>query len=211
MGILRYLEYYLARLLYNSKGRDAKLLTHGALFQNMPQNIHVESPELGPSGSHLDRVKHTQYGANKFPELKWTLDASHTDAQADVKEYLLLVEDPDAPIPIVPNHGLYYAIPPTTTHLRSEDVTLQKEEGGAKWLKGGFRLGRNLRGTVYSGPRPPVGHGEHRYFFQVVALKETLDTATLSPVATKAELVQAIEGKILGYGIWIGVFEEKWK
>jgi hypothetical protein len=29
-------------------------------------------------------------------------------------------------------------------------------------------------------------------------------------VATKDELKEAIKGKIIGYGVWIGIFEHKW-
>ncbi|KAK7894557.1 hypothetical protein LTR67_006318 [Exophiala xenobiotica] len=214
MSILRYLEYYLARLLFNQKGRDAKLFTNNnpTLFADIPKNILITSPEIGPSGSHLS-IEHSQLGTSKFPELLWSLAPNTGISQADIKEYILLVEDPDAPLPLVPNHGLYYAIPPTKTHVGPEDLqvdTTTHQTGEGKWLKGGFRLGKNLRGSIYSGPRPPVGHGEHRYFFQVIALNEKLDLDKLKPVATKAELKEAIRGKIIGYGLWIGIFENKW-
>jgi len=209
MGVGRYIEYWLAQLLYNQKGRDEKLFTKAPIFKDVPQNLQVESPEVGPSGSHL-REEHSQYGESKFPALSWSLTPNAS--QVDVKEYMLICEDPDAPLPLVPNHGMYYAIPPTKTHIAPEDIQLEKQDNnGAKWLKGGFRLGKNLRGTVYSGPRPPVGHGEHRYFFQVVALKDKLDTARMSPVATRSELVEQMKGKIVGYGVWTGIFERKWQ
>ena len=76
-------------------------------------------------------------------------------------------------------------------------------------LKGGFRYGKNLRGTVYSGPKPLRGHGEHRYFYFVVALKEGLDEGKMGKVPAKEELVAQCEGKVLGWGEWIGVAERK--
>ena len=133
-------------------------------------------------------------------------------SKAEIKEYVLICEDPDAPLPIVPNHGMYYAIPTDKTHVSPEDFKLDSERdvGKAKWLKGGFRLGKNLRGSIYSGPRPPVGHGEHRYFFQVIGMKEKVNASKMKPVATKDELIEQMKGNIVGWGVWIGIFEHKW-
>ncbi|OAL20181.1 hypothetical protein AYO20_11545 [Fonsecaea nubica] len=213
MGLLRYLEYYLARLLYSQKGRDAKLLTRAAVFATVPQTVQVTSPTLGASPAHLS-VEHTQFGTSRFPDLSWSLE----DGVDSVKEWLLICEDPDAPLPLVPVHGLYYAIPATKTTVGPDDFTLAvdtsktapADEPGAKHLAGGFRLGKNLRGTLYSGPRPPVGHGEHRYFFQVVALKTRLDTKKMKPLATRDDVLREIQGKICAWGEWIGIFEHKW-
>ncbi|KAG9783912.1 hypothetical protein KCU88_g2947, partial [Aureobasidium melanogenum] len=136
-------------------------------------------------------------------------------SEPNVQEYLLICEDPDSPLPTPGNHGIYYSIPADKTEIGPEDLELDDDRNeaaanGSKWLKGGFRLGANHRGTVYIGPRPPVGHGEHRYFYQVVALKEKLDTNEMSPVATREELLQQIKGKLFGWGVWIGKFENKW-
>lgn len=216
MGFLRYLEYFLARLLFNNKGRDAKIFTRSPLFANVPKNIIVTSPTLGSSPAQLS-TEHSQYGVSKFPELSWSIDMNTSIVSADgVKEWFLIIEDPDAPLPLVPNHGMYYAIPATKTTVSSTDFELDSaktdsaEPPAAKWLAGGFRLGKNLRGTIYSGPRPPVGHGEHRYFFQVVGLKDKLDVNKMKPVATRDEILKAVEGKLVGWGEWIGKYEEKW-
>ena len=78
-------------------------------------------------------------------------------------------------------------------------------------MKGGFRLGKNIRGTVYSGPRPVMGHGAHRYYYQLIALKEPVDVENMSAMATKKELSEEIVGKVAGWGVWIGIFERKWE
>ncbi|KIW72341.1 hypothetical protein PV04_00540 [Phialophora macrospora] len=217
MGILRYVEYYLARLLFNVKGKDAKLYTRDRLFSGIPKNITITSPTLGPSPAQLS-IDHSQFGSSRFPELSWSIDPNMPGTKtSDVKEWFMIVEDPDAPIPIVPNHGMYYAIPATKTSVGSEDLQLDSAKTAppsdgpeAKHLKGGFRLGKNLRGTLYSGPRPPVGHGEHRYFFQIVALKDQLDVKKMKPVATRDEVLRQMQGKICGWGEWIGTYENKW-
>ncbi|KAK6380267.1 uncharacterized protein PV06_05577 [Exophiala oligosperma] len=217
-----YLEYFLGRLLSSNRGRDSKLwINDRSLFEEgIPQNITVTCPEIGPSNSVMP-VEYSAYGTSRFPTLTWNIDTSSTGAsngiENRIKEYVILVEDPDAPLPLVPNHGLFYAIPATKTTVTADDVVLDTKPAvtasveGAKYLRGGFRLGKNLRGTIYAGPRPPLGHGPHRYFYQVIALDQALDVDEMKPVATKAELEVAIKGKIVGYGVWIGVFERKWE
>ncbi|KAL2427209.1 hypothetical protein ABEF95_010452 [Exophiala dermatitidis] len=250
-GILRYIEWGLAQLLYRARGHDAKLFTRSDVFKEIPQNIQVTSPELGPSGSHLT-WDHSKLGSNRFPRLTWSLSTitpvtnttnTHTSTtdtitnttpvttnttntnttdqsgneiiSSNVQEYLLICEDPDSPLPTPGNHGIYYSIPAHKTEISPEDLELDTDKNeaagdGSKWLKGGFRLGANHRGSVYIGPRPPVGHGEHRYFFQVVALKERLSTNEMRPVATREELLQQIKGKLIGWGVWIGIYENQW-
>jgi hypothetical protein len=42
-------------------------------------------------------------------------------------------------------------------------------------------------------------------------LKEPLDLAVLSPLPAKEELSEVIKGKVAGWGLWIGIFENKWE
>ncbi|EXJ79315.1 hypothetical protein A1O3_08817 [Capronia epimyces CBS 606.96] len=99
-----------------------------ATTTNSPQNIQVESPELGASGSHLT-WEHSLLGSNRFPRLKWSPAADAAIPGTAIQEYILICEDPDSPLP------------------------------------------------------------------------------KMSPAATKDELVEEIEGKIVGWGVWI---ENKW-
>ena len=212
MSILRYIEYFLARLLSSVKGHDKLLFTKQPVFKDIPNNIVVEAPEVGSFGSQLG-VEYSTFGTSKFPELKWSLSPEASLGKDEVQEYILLCEDPDVPIPgMIGLHGLYYNIPWSKTHVDGTDVELDedKSRGQAKWLKGGFRMGKTLSGKAYNGARPPVGHGGHRYFYQVIALKEKVNADRLSPVATKAELLKEINGKVLGWGSWYGTFENKW-
>ena len=43
--------------------------------------------------------------------------------------------------------------------------------------------------------------------FDVVALKEKLSVVGQNKLVTKEEIAQAIEGKVLGWGRWMGLFE----
>lgn len=122
---------------------------------------------------------------------------------------MLIVEDPDAPLPTPIAHGVYYAIP--VDILSVDALSFDRVAGDdANGLKGGFKFGQNRMENVYGGPRPVLGHGPHRYFYQVIALSEKLDPnsfATGTP--TREELAKAVEGKVLAWGVWIGVFERK--
>jgi phosphatidylethanolamine-binding protein (PEBP) family uncharacterized protein len=108
-------------------------------------------------------------------------------------------------------HGIYYSIPATTTAVSPREFEVVHEEETKKVLRSGFRYGKNRRSSVYIPPRPPVGHGPHRYFFELVALMEPLDPTGLSPLPTKEELSEVINGKVAGWGLWIGIFENKWE
>ena len=149
--------------------------------------------------------KHGKDGGNQIPAISWESPISATE----VKEYMLIVEDPDAPLPSPIAHGLYYAIP---ADVRSMDVSSLEPVGqqNANELKGGFKFGQNRMRNVYGGPRPVLGHGPHWYFYQVVALSEKVDQqgfAAAKPM--REELAKAIEGKVLAWEMWVGVFERK--
>lgn len=206
MGILDYLEYSLGYVLSSFKGRDAGLFSKSSLITSHPTpSLTVTSPDLGPSGSSL-AIEHSGAsigGSDHFPSLKWTLPTGSMAA-----EYALIAEDPDAPISIPALHGFYYAIPSTCTSISHTDF--HHVEGTENTLSGGFKFGRNRRGTVYGGARPPYAHGPHRYFFTVVALNQKLDQSKLGKESTLDDLKRECHGKVVGWGEWIGVFERKW-
>ena len=135
--------------------------------------------------------------------MKWTLPSP------EVKQYLLIVEDPDAPFKEPGTHGLYYAIPATVTGISNADFEVVDAEAVQTKLKGPLKLGKNRRGTVYTGARPLLGHGPHRYFFELIALKEEVNEKGLSAVPTKEELAKAINGKVVGWGLWVGIYENE--
>lgn len=200
-----YVENTLGLLLRSQRGRDAKLFYKGPAFANLPEpSLEVTSPDCGASNSTMSS-KHGKDGGNRFPTISWDPPKSDTE----VKEYVLIVEDPDAPLPSPIAHGVYYAIP---TSNRSVDASCLEMVGtkSANDLKGGFKFGQNRMGNAYGGPRPVLGHGPHRYFYQVIALKEKVDQKGFAATKpTREELAKAIEGKVLAWGIWIGVFERK--
>jgi phosphatidylethanolamine-binding protein (PEBP) family uncharacterized protein len=198
------LERTLSSLLYSRRGLDAKLFTKGPAFNACPTpTIGITSPNCGPSPATFD-VDHTADGAALCPSLTWELPSSIP--ASSVKEYLVVIQDADVPIHTPILHAAFYHIAPTRTSIANEDLEVVDKEGKTKGniLKGGFKFAKNLRNVVYAPPRPLKGHGPHRYFFFVIALSEGLGLEMSTP-AKKDELIKACEGKVLGWGEWIGV------
>jgi Raf kinase inhibitor-like YbhB/YbcL family protein len=100
-------------------------------------------------------VRHTCDGDNRSPELRWR------DPPIGTRAFALLVEDPDAPSGNY-THWIVTDIPDTESSL---------PEGSRPGGVGAD--GVNSFGKVgYGGPCPPRGHGVHRYYFRLHALKD---------------------------------------
>ncbi len=197
---MEYVERTFAYFTKNVRGHDAKLFTRGPAFASFPEaTLTITSADCGPSNSKLD-VDHTQDGKDLLPILTWTLPS--TIPVSEVKEYLVVIEDADVPLPSPIMHAAFFGLPPTKTELKHEDL---ERTGTGIETKGGFSYAQNLRNKVYAGPRPLRGHGPHRYFYQVIALKESL--GKLDAPVKKDTLVKSCEGKVLGWGEWVGVAE----
>ena len=200
-----YVEYALGSLLTSQRGRNDKLFIKGPAFLKLPKStIEVTSPECGESNSNLS-VEHSADGKSRFPQLQWK---APKDA-AEIKEYISIVEDPDAPFPSPIVHGIYYSIPADVNGVDGSSFERKAHSSERRLLAGDFIYGQNRKVTVYTGPRPVLGHGPHRYFFQVIGLGEKLSQSQLSAAATKEELAREIEGKLVGWVSWIGVYEKR--
>lgn len=96
------LEVTLAYLLQNKKGRDAKsFYTRPAFADFKEPTIDITSPDCGPTPATL-AVDYTADGSGKFPTLEWKAPES---IASSVKQWVLVAEDPDAPIPTPACHG----------------------------------------------------------------------------------------------------------
>ena len=203
------IEHLIGRSLASIRQHDAKLFTKAQAFTDQPEpTIAVLSPECGSTDDAQLQTAHTPMGANRFPQLEWhAMDAGRTRAEGLVAEYLVVVEDPDAPLPAPVVHGIYYGIPGGKTALSPKDF--EPLPDGGNMLRGGFRFGRNRMKSIWGGPKPVLGHGPHRYIFQVVGLRSTLDVGMLGQAPTKIDLERAVEGKVAAWGQWVGTFERK--
>ncbi len=146
------------------------------------------SSEAFDDGGNIP-VKYTCDGEDISPPLSWG------DPPEGTVSFVLIVEDPDAPMGVF-THWVIYNIPASLRGL-PEGVPAQGEvEGTGVQGKNDFnRLG-------YGGPCPPKGPA-HRYVFKLYALDTSLN---LKAGATKKQVLKEMEGHILGYGELTGKY-----
>ena len=138
--------------------------------------------------------KYTADGENISPPLTW-LGVPKT-----AKELVLIMDDPDAPQAKPWVHWLIYHIPPSRAGL-TEETPAQNEVDG-------MIQGTNSFGTIgYRGPQPPKTHGDHHYHFTIYALDALLIGET--PGLSKEQLLQRMQGHVIGTGELIGVYSRR--
>jgi Raf kinase inhibitor-like YbhB/YbcL family protein len=134
-------------------------------------------------------VAHTGFAADQSPPLAWE------NPPAGSKAFALVCSDPDA-MSGDWVHWVLYDIP-------AEIKALPKDLPKTPQVLGSARQGRNDFGKIgYGGPMPPPGK-MHRYFFRLYALDRPTG---LGPAATKAELLGAIKGHVLGETFLVGTY-----
>ncbi len=128
---------------------------------------------------------YTAEGRNISPSLAWH------DIPDGAKSFALIMEDPDAPSGIF-THWLAFDIPANRTRLAEAEHEDLKQ-------------GKNDFGDVgYGGPKPPEGHGPHRYYFKLYALDREL---MLDEGIEKEALLEAMEGRVLDDAELMGIYE----
>lgn len=131
-------------------------------------------------------AKFSCVGKNISPALAWT------EPPAGTQSFALIVDDPDAPGGTWV-HWVLYNIPADVRNL-PESFSAQDP----------VSVGKNSWGKLsYGGPCPPSG--THRYYFKLYALDSTL---SLSPGASKEQLLKAMEGHILAQSELMGTFSK---
>jgi len=93
-------------------------------------------------------------------------------------------------------HWIVWDIPATSTGL--PEALMPGD------LPDGTRQGRGITGqNAYFGPGPPAPR-THHYVFEVYALNAKLD---LPATATRAEVMAALQGKVVGKGVYVGRYK----
>jgi Raf kinase inhibitor-like YbhB/YbcL family protein len=127
------------------------------LLSAVPAQITLRSPAFADQGELPARF--TADGPGVSPPLEWQ------GAPPRTAEFLLLIEDPDAPMP----HPLVHAI---AWKLRgAQGAIAEGALSSAGHPSEGAPLGRNsYLSREYLPPDPPSGHGTHHYAFELFAL-----------------------------------------
>lgn len=133
--------------------------------------------------------KYTCEGSDLSPPLRWN------NPPAGTRGFVLIVDDPDAPVGTWV-HWVLYNIPIDVRGLAEGLPALETLPNDAlQGLNDFKRIG-------YGGPCPPPGP-PHRYVFTLYALDRDLN---LKPRATKAQVLDAMKGHVLGEAHLTGRF-----
>jgi len=128
------------------------------------------------------------------PKLDWT------HVPAGTVTFALILHDPDVSLQKKTDdvlHWMAFNIPGSATGL-PEGVP------ATATLSDGTVQAKNLRGGIgFMGPGAPPQGPYHHYTFELFALDTKLD---LGPDATRAEVLKAMDGHILGKGVLMGRF-----
>jgi len=152
----------------------------------MSTNIIVKSDSFSDGG--MIPAKYTCDGANISPQLSWD------NAPKGTKSFVLICEDPDAPMGTF-THWVLYDIPADVHELPEN---LPKD----KILPNGAKQGiTDFKKVGYGGPCPP--NGTHRYYFKLYALDTLLN---LEPGLKKEDILKAMNGHILAQGQIMGKY-----
>jgi Raf kinase inhibitor-like YbhB/YbcL family protein len=162
--------------------------------EQTPAAITVTSPTI--KANETIPIDHTGEGKDVSPALAWS------GAPAATKQFALVMDDPDVQFgggAFV--HWVVYKIPGTAKGLPAD---IPREAAIAS-VPGAVHGRSGFRQTFYRGPMPPPGK-PHHYTFTVYALDTELQ---LAEGATRAELMKAMEGHIIGQGSLVAIYERK--
>ena len=149
-------------------------------------SIKITSPVIEEGG--MIPKKYSCDGEDISPPLHWE------NIPEDTISIALISDDPDAPAGTWV-HWVIYNIPPETNEL-PENIPPYNV------LSDKSMQGKNDWGRIgYGGPCPPSG--THRYFFKIYALDTALNP---KPGATKKELLEIMQGHIIGEGQLMGKY-----
>jgi Raf kinase inhibitor-like YbhB/YbcL family protein len=164
--------------------------------QTVPHKLIVESPAL-KTGEPMPR-DYTPDGRNISPPLSWGNLPSGTRSIAVVCADFAA----GSPPPWV--HWIIYNIPATAAGLPAA-LPIDPAAPMPGDIAGAVQGLNGWKRAIYRGPAPPAGT-PHIYYFTVYALDRDL---ALAPNLTRAQLLEAIAGHVIGQGELVPIYERK--
>jgi Raf kinase inhibitor-like YbhB/YbcL family protein len=184
-------ERTIGRLLRSVYAGERHLTCRDPRIADAPASILLTSPAFTDGSSIPTRHAGSGVGDNISPALAWDSIPEET------AELVLIVQDPDAPLPRPVTHLIAMGISPSDGSL-PEGVLAPRASSSVAFGLGSFRR------IGYAGPRPVRGHGLHRYVFQMFALDHPLSFRVTPSLAT---VVSAMTRTILSKGMLTGTYE----
>ncbi|EFA78602.1 hypothetical protein PPL_08057 [Heterostelium album PN500] len=186
------MESFLGWLFYNYRGRDSGLIINIPEVARIPATISLTSIDF-KDNEHMPLTSSpaAPEGKNMSPQIQWE------NIPEEAKELVLILEDPDAPLPKPICHFVIKGIDPKTTKCINAGEMVASNPSITFAPAAFGRLG-------YHGPRPIKAHGSHRYIFQMYALSDQLPQPK-----NKDELVKQMIPLIISRGVLTGTFERK--
>jgi Raf kinase inhibitor-like YbhB/YbcL family protein len=141
---------------------------------------------------------YTADGRNISPPLTWS------GVPPTARQLALVVEESDAgnPPPFV--HWILYNVPPTAGGV-PEAISIDPAAPMPREIAGAIQGVSGFRRPIYRGPAPPPGR-PHHYHFIVYAFDADLG---LKPGLSRADLVAAMRGHVIGQGELVAIYERK--
>ena len=163
----------------------------------LPPMINIKIADFA-DGARIPNKYTCAAGQNSpSPAMTWS------GAPATTQSYALIMHDPD---PVLggsaTNDVLHWAIfdIPGDAKGLPEGVKSGEQPDGSK------HINNIAGGPAYMGPCAPPGHGDHHYTFEVYALNAKLG---LPATTSRADLMSAMNGKVVAKGVYIGIFGQK--
>lgn len=163
----------------------------------LPPMIHITISDFKDGGNIPSKYTCAAGPMSPSPAMSWT------GAPGNTQSYVLILHDPD---PVLGGsatndvlHWAVYDIPGDAKGL-PEGVKPGDQADGSKQIK---NIAQN---NGYLGPCPPAGHGDHHYTFELYALSAKLGVPDST---SRADLLNAMNGKVVAKGVYIGMFGQK--
>ena len=162
----------------------------------LPPMIHISIADFTDGGRVPNKYTCAASPTSPSPAMTWS------GAPATTQSYVVILHDPD---PVINGsiidvlHWAIFDIPGDAKGL-PEGVKAGEQPDGSRQIN-------NIAGNpVYMGPCAPPGHGDHHYTFEVYALNAKLG---LPASTSRADLMNAMNGKVVAKGVYIGIFGQK--
>jgi Raf kinase inhibitor-like YbhB/YbcL family protein len=181
-------------LLKGVRAGDKYLAWNAPPVASAPEVITLTSDDFEAGGVMPIKFAGKGVGDNVSPSLKWS------NLPAGTVELVLVMEDPDAPMPKPFIHLVATGISPSLGGFATGALSAGAAPNGISYGKD--TLGRK----GYNGPRAPKGHGPHHYLFEIYALNKALE---FSAPPGLADVVNKLDGVVIGRGKLQGIFEQK--